>query len=352
MGLERKRLQLRREGIELKALELVETKRNYRLFFGLFGIGFLVIILCLVLLPWQQTSVGSGRVVAYSPVDRQQDINSPIEGRIQKWYVSEGSKVKAGQMVVELSDNDPEIVQRLRMERSALEKRAKAAAIGVETALINLQRQNSLLEKGLSAKRNYEQAKLEHTKYLVDEANAAAELARMDIRLSRQLTQEVKAPADGTILKIVSGQGAQIVKAGQTLAVLVPETDSRAVEIWVSGNDIPLVYEGRKVRLQFEGWPALQFSGWPSVAVGTFGGQVSLVDAADNGEGKFRIVVQPDTSDLWPEPRYLRQGVRTVAWVLLDEVTLGYELWRKFNGFPPSSDRPPGTIAYPAKGKG
>ena len=267
MGLALKRLELQRKGIELKALKFVEVKRNYHLFFGLFTSGFLVIGLGFVLLPWQQTSVGNGRVIAFSPVDRQQDINSPIEGRIQKWHVSEGSKVKAGQMVVELSDNDPEIVQRLRSERTALEKRARAAAVGVETALINLDRQNSLLKKGLSANRNYEQAKLEHTKYLVDEANAAAELARMDVRLARQLTQEVRAPADGTILKIVSGQGAQIVKAGQSLAVLVPETDSRAVEIWVSGNDIPLVYEGREVRLQFEGWPALQFSGWPSVAV-------------------------------------------------------------------------------------
>lgn len=351
MGLERRKLELRRRGIELKSLSLVEPERNYPLFYSVFCAIFLIVAMGLALLPWQQTAIGTGRVVAYSPIDRQQDVNSPIEGRIQKWHVSEGSRVRAGDMIVELSDNDPEIVSRLRLERTALERRARAAAVAVETARINLERQNSLLEKGLSARRNFEQAKLEHTRYLVDEANAAAELARMDIRLARQLTQEVKAPMNGTILKILSGQGAQIVKAGQTLAVLVPETDSRAVEVWVSGNDIPLVYEGRKVRLQFEGWPALQFSGWPSVAVGTFGGKVTIVDAADNGEGKFRIVVQPEASDLWPEARYLRQGVRTVAWILLDEVSLGFELWRKFNGFPPSSSKPPGTVSYPTKAK-
>ena len=37
-------------------------------------------------------------------------------------------------------------------------------------------------------------------------------------------------------------------------------------------NDMPMLQTGRRVRLQFEGWPALQFSGWPSIAVGTFGG--------------------------------------------------------------------------------
>lgn len=349
MGLTRKHLALRRDGVELKALEIVRSKTDYRMFFGSFLVAGVVVVSTLLLLPWQQTAVGEGRVVAFSPVERQQDINSPIEGRVQKWHVSEGSVVAAGQLIVELADNDPEILQRLRMERAALEKRLSAAALGVKTSILNLDRQKVLLEKGLSARRNYEQANLEYTRYLVDEANAAAELARIDVRLSRQLTQSVKAPAEGTILKIISGQGAQVVKAGQTLAVFVPETASRAVETWVSGNDIPLVYQGRRVRLQFEGWPALQFSGWPSVAVGTFGGKVELVDSADNGHGKFRIVVTPDENEMWPEPRYLRQGVRAVAWVLLDEVSLGYELWRQFNGFPPSSSKPPGVVEYSSK---
>jgi hypothetical protein len=37
----------------------------------------------------------------------------------------------------------------------------------------------------------------------------------------------------------------------------------------------------------------------------------------------------------WPDgDRWLRQGVRTNAWVLLDEVPLWFELWRQMNGFP------------------
>jgi len=351
MGLSRKNLEFRREEIELKAISMVRPRHRYRLLFGLFAATAFIVTLLLAFLPWQQTAVGAGRVVAFSPIERQQDINSPIEGRVQRWLVSEGSRVISGQLIVELADNDPEIVQRLRLERAALQKRLEAAALGVKTSKLNLERQKILLEKGLSAQRNYEQANLEYTRYLVDEANAAAELARVDVRLSRQLTQSVRAPAEGTILKIISGQGAQIVKAGQTLAVFVPDTTSRAVEIWLSGNDIPLVYEGRKVRLQFEGWPALQFSGWPSVAVGTFGGKVELVDSADNGEGKFRILITPEDTTLWPEPRYLRQGVRAVGWVLLDEVSLGYELWRQFNGFPPSSQKTPGVVNYPGGAK-
>jgi hypothetical protein len=72
------------------------------------------------------------------------------------------------------------------------------------------------------------------------------------------------------------------------------------------------------------------------VAVGTFGGTVAFVDAADDGRGRFRIVVVPDGNEEWPSGRFLRQGVRANGWILLDEVRLGYELWRQFNGFPPA----------------
>ncbi|NDG27118.1 MAG: HlyD family efflux transporter periplasmic adaptor subunit, partial [Proteobacteria bacterium] len=314
------------------ALNRVIPRRNYRLFFGGFFLLFVILGIALLLLPWQQTAKGNGRVIAYSPNDRAQEINAPIDGRIQKWHVVEGSKIKEGEPIVDLSDNDPEIIERLRQERDALAKRVMAAEAAVQTAKINVDRQDLLVKKGLSARRAFEQANLDYTKFLVDEANASAELARMDVRLSRQLTQSVKAPVPGTILKIISGQGAQIVKSGQMLAVLVPETESRAVELWIQGNDVPLIRENAEVRLQFEGWPAIQFSGWPGAAYGTYGGKVALIDASDNGQGKFRIVITPLDKEPWPEGTYLRQGARALGWVLLNRVTLGYELWRRFNG--------------------
>jgi len=51
------------------------------------------------------------------------------------------------------------------------------------------------------------------------------------------------------------------------------------------------------------------------------------------------VVVVPGDNH-WPEARYLRQGVRGNAWLLLNRVSMGYELWRQLNGFPPKSDVP------------
>jgi hypothetical protein len=111
------------------------------------------------------------------------------------------------------------------------------------------------------------------------------------------------------------------------------------VEIYVSGNDIPLIAEGRKVRLQFEGWPVIQFSGWPSIAIGTFAGVVRSVDSSISENGKFRIIVKKSPGEEWPEQRFLRHGAKVYGWVLLNNVSLGYEIWRQLNSFPPSFDK-------------
>ena len=152
---------------------------------------------------------------------------------------------------------------------------------------------------------------------------------------------EVRAPRSGLVQKWDGLEGSDTIKEGDQLFIIVPQTDELAVDMKVSGNDMPLVRVGDRVRLQFEGWPAVQFVGWPSVAVGTFGGKVNRVYPTDDGNGYFRIVVTPDSEsrDEWPDRRYLRQGVRANGWVLLRQVSLGYEIWRQLNGFPPVVDK-------------
>lgn len=172
-------------------------------------------------------------------------------------------------------------------------------------------------------------------------ASANSGLAKLEVDIARQQAQIVTAPTDGTIQRVIGRLGGEQVSRGEVLAVLVPKTQDRAVELYVDGNDAALITPGSEVRLQFEGWPAVQFAGWPSVAVGTFGGRVAFVDPTDDGKGDFRIFVVPDPKDPWPAASYLRQGVLAKGWVLLNRVRLGFEIWRQFNGFPPTTEPPP-----------
>jgi multidrug efflux pump subunit AcrA (membrane-fusion protein) len=314
--------------------ELISTpvplRKLYKVFIGsILGMFFL-----LVFTPWVQTVKGVGRVVAYSPNERSQTISAPVEGRIKTWFVSEGSFVKKGSPIAEISDNDPDILKRLEVERVAAKKRLEASKLGASTSQKNLDRQKSLFEEGLSSKRTFELAHLEVVRYMTDEANAMAELSRIEVRLARQMNQMVVAPLDGIIQTRLSGQEGELIKSGDLLARLIPDTESRAVELWVTGVDTPLLQVGQIVRMQFEGWPAVQFSGWPAIAVGTFEGKVQLIDASDNGSGMFRIMVLPTENANWPDRFYLRQGVRAVGWMNINTVLLGYEVWRQFNAFP------------------
>ena len=292
--------------------------------------------------PWQQTAFGDGQVVAYSPDERQQRVDAPLEGWLDEWFVQEGSHVAEGAPIARIVDNDPELLQRLRVEQEVAHARLKAAERALDTALRNVRRQWELFNQGLSSRKQYEEAQLKEADVMKELTSARVELARVDTRLARQGRQMVTAPRAGIILRRNAGVGSVYVKTGDPLAVLVPETRSRAVELWMDGNDLPLVMQKRQVRLQFEGWPALQASGWPSVAVGTFGGEVSVIDAAGSVQaGRFRVLVTPLPGQPWPEGHHLRQGVRAHGWVLLDQVPLGYELWRRFNAFPVSLSAPP-----------
>ncbi|WP_394754661.1 HlyD family secretion protein [Crenothrix sp.] len=389
---------------------------------------FLLLLIFLMLTPWQQNVRGYGRVIAFIPYERQQFIDAPIEGRIAHWLVTEGTRVKKGQVLAQMLDNDPHFLQRIEAEKkvvlerqAAVDRRLQtlqvqlrmaelarpqalsaadsrilmarernkaaqqalaAANAAQKTSALNLVRQQRLFSKGLASKRTLELAELEkaqrETEYerakaslqaanseidalssdagklgndttsaieksrselnkaIEDQNYVKAELLKLETRLARQMTQTIVAPREGTILRLLTNPGAELIKAGQALAILVPDSQERAVELWLDGNDLPLVVKNSHVRLQFEGYPAVQFGGWPEFSIGSFGGQVTLIDSTDDGKGHFRVLVSPDKNDIaWPEPRFLRQGVRVNGWVLLGQVTLGYELWRIFNGFPP-----------------
>lgn len=408
--------------------------------------------------PWQQSVRGSGNVVGFSPQDRPQMIESPIKGRVSVIGdgIVENASVKAGQVIVEISDLDPEYLTRLRSQLDAKKSKvdsleqlvaaserqlaanravAKTQTTQVETyrlvkdqmvaaaeaAIVSAQgKVRSYTEKLKESRAKEEQLKLDHQrqktlfeekivselkyqeaerKYLeaaarVNQAIAEIESAEADViakqrdrdgkeqkaqtdidyaksllekseadiaksesevakarsdmqtavadwidsqsKYARQQTQRLVAPFDGIVTQITPNLGSQMLKEGDPIAMIVPHTDQRAVQVWLDGNDANLVEPGREVRLQFEGWPAVQFAGWPSVAVGTFGGTIASIDATDNGKGQFRALVIPDEDlQAWPEPRFLRQGVRANGWVLLQRVPLWYELWRQINGFPP-----------------
>ncbi|MEQ8924810.1 MAG: HlyD family efflux transporter periplasmic adaptor subunit [Fulvivirga sp.] len=165
-----------------------------------------------------------------------------------------------------------------------------------------------------------------------DLAKTRNEFANMEIRNDQY---QLIAPQSGYVVKAIKAGIGQTIKEGEAVVTIMPENPDMAVEMYVKAMDVPLLSKGRKVRVEFDGWPALQVSGWPSVSVGTFGGEVKVIDYVNSRAGEFRILVTPDPDDE-PWPSLLRVGSGTKGWVMLDDVPIWYEIWRNLNGFPPS----------------
>lgn len=407
---------------DLPALTLTGSNRKSYLFSRILIIGLAAVILFVIFAPWRQFVTGSGRVIAFNPLDRTINIEAPIEGRIRVLKVVEGQPIKAGEVIAEIEDNDPNLLKNLKEQEEQLQRRlgterqrltavtskmeqqklAKiealksgrekiaAARIEKETAQLNQTRVENLFKKGLESQRNHEaailrrdsavaalkaaEADLVQTEKTFDStisatqaemeaargsiAAAERDLKNMEISVSRTSRQVIMAPRDSYVLKVPVTEGSYL-KPGTLICQLIPQTDSRFVEIMVDGNDVSLLtarneekdLPGSPVRLAFEGWPAIQIIGWPQLSINTFGGEVVFIDATDDGTGKFRVVVGPATDKVkrygkvgdmevdWPDhDTWLRQGVRARAWLLLDEVPLWFEVWRQINGFPPIGD--------------
>lgn len=144
----------------------------------------------------------------------------------------------------------------------------------------------------------------------------------------------ITAPQDGYITKTMSSGIGETIKPEEEILTIMPADYDLAVELYVEPIDLPLVKIGEEVRIQFDGWPAIVFSGWPNASHGTYGGRVYAVDQYISPNGKYRVLVEPDPNDNpWPEA--LRFGSGTSSMMLLSDVPIWYELWRKINGFPP-----------------
>ena len=173
---------------------------------------------------------------------------------------------------------------------------------------------------------------------LSDIATGTGEISKMKNLYSNYLIRNgfyyITAPQDGQITKTISAGIGEVVKEGQLIVKIVPEEFKFAVELYIKPMDLPLISKGQKVRFLFDGWPTIVFSGWPNVSYGTFGGVVVAVDNSISDNGKFRILVAEDPNDKkWPTALKVGGGSNGIA--LLQDVPIGYELWRKLNGFPP-----------------
>ncbi len=412
----------------------VEKKKSKRVLTRIVTVGFIVFLISMFL-PWTQNIRSSGTLTTLEINQRPQDINTVIGGRIEKWFVREGSFVNKGDTIVEISEVkseyfDPNLVERtqnqlnfkeqsviaydskvnakndelvalnqrrgltrdqaeIKIKQSRLKVESdsiklEAAILNYNTALAQYVRADSLYQRGfkslvelesrrikaqeteakqLESQNNYlesqnellnskiylnnvmakfrtDAAKLESERLAAvsEKLTAEGDVNKMKNQLSNYQIRSgfyfITAPQNGYITKTAQNGVGETIKEGDQLVSISPEDFDLAVETYIKPLDLPLMSIGQKVRIQFDGWPAIVFSGWPNVSHGTYGGEIYAMDQFISDNGMYRVLVRPDPDDYeWPEA--LRFGSGASNFMLLNDVPIWYELWRNINDFPP-----------------
>ena len=148
-----------------KATRRVFHKRHYK-YFNRFLIGSALFGVIVLFLPWTQNVRGKGSLTSLRPDQRPQTIQSPIPGRIEKWFVQEGDFVHKGDTILFISEIkneyfDPKLVERTgdqikakEMSVVSYEGKVKAlnnqiGALATERGLKLQQAKNKLLQSKL-----------------------------------------------------------------------------------------------------------------------------------------------------------------------------------------------------------
>lgn len=120
------------EGLGLTAFQVVRPPRAIRKLAMALVAVFLTLPPAIVVLPWVQNVQAQGRVIALDPLDRAVTIPAPVTGPLVRLDVQEGMYVKKGQVLAEMSDQDPQYAQRLQQQVEFASNKLEAAQRMVE----------------------------------------------------------------------------------------------------------------------------------------------------------------------------------------------------------------------------
>lgn len=106
--------------------------------------GIILFLFASLLLPWTQNIKAKGTITTLNQEQRPQEINSPIPGKIVKWWVNEGDFAKKGDTILQISEIkedylDPDLVGRTQEQLDAkkgtigfYEEKVKTAGIQIQ----------------------------------------------------------------------------------------------------------------------------------------------------------------------------------------------------------------------------
>jgi len=208
----------------------------------------------------------------YVVARRRASVSTEVAGRLEALYVAEGSRVREGQMLGVLRNDEQRAAVRSAQAELATARaaRSEAEASAYEAGLAR-KRLQALLAKGLVSQSDYEEAdarakvadaRVESAAASV--ANARARLSAAQVDLARTF---IRAPFSGAVLRKEAEVG-EIVSpipssGGLTRGAIVTMADLTTLEVDVDVNEgyVARTHEGMRAEIALDAYPGDRYPG-------------------------------------------------------------------------------------------
>lgn len=203
-----------------------------------------------------------------------------VNGYIREVPVSDGSKVKKDQLLIQLDDRD------YKVALDSAESELLSLGARMKDAEKNYGRIRDLFSKGVVAQQQYDSVTANYNEIKAKYDSAQARVSQANLNLEHA---QIKAPSDGVIAKI-SAEIGQLANPGTPLIGFV-SSSSR----WVTANfketEIADVKVGHQVKVTVDAIPGKKFKGEVESISSATGATFTLLPP-DNATGNFTKVVQ------------------------------------------------------------
>ncbi len=249
----------------------------------------------------------SGYVVA----QRKAAVASKITGRLVSLYVSEGSRVKKGQVIARLENEDADAArEQAKASLSVAKANLEQARAELKDATLTYNRNKRLIASGAISQVEYENSEIRYNraKAVVDSAEATIKVNSAALR-SATIAEDyaiIRSPFDAVVLTKNADIGDIVTPLGaaanaKAAVVTIADMASLEVEADVSESNLSLIKSGQPCQIQLDAFPELRFNGVVK----------TIVPTADRSKASIMVKVAFTEND----PRILPEMSAKVAFL-------------------------------------
>lgn len=211
----------------------------------------------------QQSVQATGVLQAY----KQVDVGAQVSGQITRLLVTEGQRVKKGDLLAEI---DPKLAQNKLSAAEADLIKARATLQTREAQqrlnLLNLQRQQKIYARQAGSQTDLDNAIANEAVSRAEVSTARADITAAEINVETAKTElgytRITAPMDGTVLSLVAKQGQTLVSTQQVPTLLkLANLDTMTVKAQISEADVARIRAGMPVYFTLLGDPDTRYQG-------------------------------------------------------------------------------------------